>query len=86
MIKRFKHTPEVWWGFETLEAECNCDLDNNEIRNKQIFKSERERDKALDKWFEETTKCVKQYKKFCTNININKNDNKVEDNNDIINY
>lgn len=69
MIKRFKHKPTVWWGLETLEAECNCDLDNNEIRNKQIFNSEKARDKAVNKWFESCNACVKSYTKFCTNIN-----------------
>ena len=75
MIKQFKHIPTIWWGFETLEAECNCDLDNIEIKNKQIFKSEKERDKVLNKWFENYPYCIKQYTKFCKTVN-EQDDNK----------
>jgi hypothetical protein len=75
MIKIPKFKPTIWWGFETLEAECNCDLDNIEIKNKQIFKSEKERDKVLNKWFENSPYCIKQYTKFCTTVN-EQDDNK----------
>lgn len=69
MVKLFKFKPKVLWGLETLEGECNCDLDNSEIKNKQLFKSEEQRNAALNKWLEETNACVKQYNLFCTNIN-----------------
>lgn len=75
MIKIPKFKPTVWWGFETLEAECNCDLDNVEIKNKQIFKTEKERDKVLNTWFENSPYCIKQYTKFCTTVN-EQDDNK----------
>jgi len=69
MIKKYKYKPKVWWGFEALQAECNCDLDNKEVRTKQIFKSEKERNRALNKLLSDSDYCVKQYTNFCTTIN-----------------
>lgn len=70
-MKQFKHKPTSWWGFETLEAECNCDLDNPEKRIKQFFKTEKKRDEMLAKWLEESISCIKEYTTFCTTLNEN---------------
>lgn len=69
MIKTVKYKSNTWWGFDVTQAECNCDFDNKELRTKQIFKTERERDKALNKILADSEYCVTSYSNFCTTIN-----------------
>lgn len=69
MIKAPKYKSNTWWGFEVTQAECNCDFDNKEVKTKQLFKTERERDKALFKLLGETDYCVTNYTNFCTIVN-----------------
>jgi hypothetical protein len=69
MIKKFKHKPTVWWGFELIQKECNCSFENKELKTKQIYNTEKKRDKALNKLISNNDYCIIKYDKFCTIIN-----------------
>lgn len=88
MIRIPKIKPETWYGFEITEAECNCDLDNPEIRTKRIYKTEKERDRILNKLFTKSTYCYKKYEKFCTTLNreVKQEYDNQDKNHDMVNH